>query len=93
MRVTSQKVARDQTVSLEPVDQLLRSGRLRNVVQKLAQYLALVRYCVEDRVFNWLTGPAVRDVDPVPGAGNRDPLVLLHGRIRAWSAVLARTRL
>lgn len=77
--MTGQGVVPHQAVLPEPVDQVLHRSRVRNVVQDLAQYAAHRRHRGQDRAFDGLASPAVRRLDPVPGAGNRDPPVLLHG--------------
>ena len=68
----------DQAATPEPVDQLLHSTRVRDVLKSRTQRLARTRHRFQDRALDWLTSPAVHNLDPATSAGNLDPPVLLH---------------
>ena len=68
----------DQAATPEPVDQLLHSARVRDVLKSRTQPCR-ARHRFQDRAFDRLTSPAVHNLDPVTSTGNLDPPVLLHG--------------
>jgi hypothetical protein len=69
----------DQAAHAEPVNQVADGSRVRDVLEDMAKHLARGRQRVKDRLFDGVTGSAVHGLDPVAGARDRDPPILLHG--------------